>query len=53
MGVNSSTFRITNMGKFDNIKVSFYLASDTINEEDDDYNDENGSWEQNVFHIEP
>jgi hypothetical protein len=26
-GINSSTFRITNMGRFDNITVKFYLAS--------------------------
>jgi len=38
------------MGKFDNIKVSFYFASDTLNEEDEDV-DEN--LKKGIFFLEP
>jgi len=37
------------MGKFDNIKVNFYFASDTFNEEDEEVDE----FKKGIFFLEP
>ena len=47
-GINSSTFKITNNGRFEN-EVSFYFASDVLDEEDEGFE----GMKKGIFFLEP
>jgi len=50
--MNSSTFRITNNGKFE-AQIKFYLASNLSNEEEGDKYEEFKDYFKNIFLIDP
>ena len=51
-GMNSSTFRITNNGKFE-ADVKFYFASELKDEEDESSNREYINYTKDIFLMEP